>query len=67
MMLISVEITNSSTVLESWAMNIVCINDLIEASEGIKITIYGASQWRRQRALQSRNTKVGRINGRPLS
>ena len=66
MMLISVEITNSSTVLESWAMNIVCINDLIEASEGIKITIYGASQWRR-RALQSRNTKVGRINGRPLS
>ena len=47
MMLISVEITNSSTVLESWAMNIVCINDLIEASEGIKITIYGASQWRR--------------------
>ena len=65
-MLISVEITNSSTVLESWAMNIVCINDLIEASEGIKITIYGASQWRRH-ALQSRNTKVGRINGRPLS
>ena len=45
MKLISVEITNSSTVLESWAMNIVCINDLIEASEGIKITIYGASQW----------------------
>ena len=66
MILISVKITNSSTVLGSWAMNIVCINDLIEASEGIKITIYGASQWR-QRAAQSRNTKLGRINGRPLS
>ena len=56
MILISVKITNSSTVLGSWAMNIVCINDLIEASEGIKITIYGAVE-----------TKVGRINGHPLT
>ena len=64
MILISVKITNSSTVLGSWAMNIVCINDLIEASEGIKITIYGAQS---RNAKQIRNTKVGRINGRPLS